>query len=148
MGIPFSMSNSSFVGNVFNSYHDWTSGDTDPVGYGAPGNSEGNEFIHNHYTTSRVDTGSGHVFSKSPDTEPGGSQSIGDPDIVTTLDAADYGTPNSTSPLLNRLSAIRVPIDVYGNLRDSRPDVGAIEYQGIGAGTPAQPEAPSRLRVR
>ena len=146
-GFPFSMSNSSFVGNVFNSYHDWTSGDTDPLAYGAPGNAEGNEFIHNHYTTSRVDSGSGHVYSKSPDTQTEGSQSTGDPGIVTTLDAVDYGTPTSTSPLLNRLSATRVPIDVYGNLRDSQPDVGAIEYQGASGGS-SPPAAPTGLRVR
>jgi hypothetical protein len=128
MGVEFEIRNSSFIGNVFEEFMDWDQGGTDPVGYGAPGNAENNEFLHNHYRYSRVDGMEGWgLYSKSPDTDPSGSQSLGDPDIVTTLDAADYGTPNATSPLLDRLTEAVVPIDVFGNVRDSIPDVGAIE---------------------
>lgn len=148
MGLEFSMTNSSFVGNVFNVFIDWDQANTSPVPYGAPGNKEGNEFLHNHYISSYVDDQQdGYLWSKSPDTDSSVSQSIGDPHIVSNLDAADYGTPSSGSPLVDRLSREMVPNDVHGNRRDSSPDVGAIEFQGMGGRTP-RPAAPSGLRVR
>jgi hypothetical protein len=127
-GVGFGFSNVSFVGNVFYELIDWVGqGSEDPT-WGLPGNPGNNEFLHNHYIWSYVDGLEGWaIWSKSPDTDPSGSQSLGDPDIVTTLDAADYGTPNATSPLLDRLSQKYVPIDVLGNQRDTTPDVGAIE---------------------
>lgn len=125
--VGFGITNSSFVGNLFHSFLDWVQADTNPVPYGQPGNTEGNDFLENHYIISYVDQGGSVLYSKSPDTDPDGSQTLGTPNIVTTLDAADYGTPNAGSPLLNRLSSILVPVDVLGNQRDSTPDVGAVE---------------------
>jgi hypothetical protein len=148
MGLEFSMTNSSFVGNVFNTYIDWDQGDTNPVSYGAPGNAEGNEFLHNHYIWSYVDgEHNGAIWSKSPDTDAAGSETIGDPGIVSVLDAVDYGAPTEGSPLIDRLPTEMVPVDVHGNLRDSSPDVGAIELHGIGSSGPG-PAAPSGLRVQ
>ncbi|MBS3088949.1 hypothetical protein J4402_04205 [Candidatus Pacearchaeota archaeon] len=53
---------------------------------------------------------------------PGTGNTTGDPGID------EYGNPNSTSVLLNRINPLIVPIDADNNLRVNGGDVGAYEF--------------------
>jgi hypothetical protein len=59
----------------------------------------------------------------------GNDYTVGDGVIdISTPGAADFGYPIRGSVLIDRLPEKKVPCDVFGNPRDSSPDVGAIEY--------------------
>ncbi len=128
--------NSSMIGCLFDEWLDFSESDYVDPDWTLPGNSEGNVFLNNHFQYSAV-TGEGigsdkrpHYRAKSPDSDPDVSQSIGDPEIITSTDDIKYiGMPKSdTSPLVDRLPLNYFPVDALGKLRDSLPDIGAIEY--------------------
>ena len=127
------LTNSSFVGNAFFEFRDFGVAEMIDPPYSLPGNSESNEFLYNHYQWTAVDQGNPsdskpHWRSKSPDSSPAGTSSIGDPAVnLNITDYDNFGYPRNNSPLENRLPFVKVPIDARGHLRDSTPDIGALE---------------------
>lgn len=151
-GLGHSFVNVSFIGNLFREYVDYVTQGSDDPPYAAPGNSGSNEFRFNHFTWSAVDQGGGrssdpHWFSKSPDSAVSPTQSVGDP-MVNLADPNNtlFGTPYDNSPLVDRIPFSTVPTDALGNLRDSRPDIGALEANGLSGYKPLEP--PTQIRVR
>ena len=129
----YRFTNSSFIGNLFYELRESLIGVGNEIPYALPGNTEQNEFLHNHYTWSCVDQGNcgwsePFFHSKSPDSDPSISQSIGDPKIdLTDPSSSSFGLPLDGSVLIDRIPFATVPVDVLGNPRDQKPDVGAME---------------------
>lgn len=130
-----SLTNSSFIGNLFYEYgHDIGPMEEDPA-YAAPANSNGNEFIDNHYIWSCVDQGNcgpsePSWHSKSPDTAVPPSQSLGDPGLqLQDPLSPTYGVPESASPLYESVAQVRIGVDVFGNYRGTTASIGAIEAE-------------------
>jgi hypothetical protein len=144
-----SITNSSIVGNVFWEFvtgSAWASGnEVDPL---ENGNTDGNEALYNQYGCSYTITGGAceNVYAKAPDSSAGRTTfQEGDGthpavvDITDTTTYVDFGEPLLASGLRDALPSniVNVPADVYGNRRDSTPDIGAVEYvdQSSVAGT-------------
>lgn len=133
----FYIKNSSFVGNVFNELRDYVTGENSyqNAEYMSPENTDNNEFLYNHFMYSAVDAGSGgvtqpHWYSKSPDSQSGGSHSTGATGLDLT-DAATYvnfGAPMKASVLIDRIPFTTVPVDARNHPRIGNPDIGAIEH--------------------
>ena len=136
--IGFEIRNSSFIGNLFYELRDYPTGiggsTYEDPDYSEYGNTNNNDFLYNHYIWSAVDSGIGgasepHWYSKSPDSSVSVSQSLGDPALnLSDFNSDDFGLPKSSSPLINRIPFKTVPVDARGFIRDSNPDVGALEY--------------------
>lgn len=147
----YGFTNSSFIGNVFHEFKDAAQNSGSEPTWSLPGNTQKNEFLFNHITQSYTDLQQGHncgwptpagcphVHSKSPDSDPNGSQSIGDPLLnlpkLSNGQSApsNFGQPKDASPLINKITKVTVPADVFGNPRDQKPDIGAFEKATTGA---------------
>jgi len=161
-----SVTNSSLIGNVWREFVgvNGAQGCADPPVF-ANGNSDGNESKYNHYYASTTDivaenccpfsnpSECPYYRSMSPDSESPGTQSHGGLNYPEVLDFTDtstyvnfgYPDPIAGAILIDRLpnNLTGIPADVFGNLRDSNPDVGAIEKlksilppQNLTIGTP------------
>ncbi len=113
---PMRRTNVSHIGNVWDAMHVNGRARADlGMDYLDNGNRLGNEAKYNHYMT-------GHTYGEHHSTGTG-VINFDSPGSVT------FGTPRSGSGLVNRLPSnlTGVPCDALGNVRDSRPDVGALE---------------------
>ncbi|HDR68554.1 MAG TPA: hypothetical protein ENN61_05830 [Bacteroidaceae bacterium] len=134
--------NSSIVGNVFWQFlHEGTAvGDPNPA-HSEPGNTNGNEYLYNHYMyvygQGSFCTGyEGYPsnwpcpqwYAKRPDSHPTGSATIGG-GVIDLKDPslASFGAPVANSVLIDRIPFVKVPADLYGNPRIGKSDIGAIE---------------------
>lgn len=146
-GIGFSITNSSFIGNMFFEFRDFITQTGGDPSYSLYGNSENNDFLYNHYIWSCVDLGNcgpsmPHWYSKSPDSGAANTQSVGNPMInVSSPDSDIFGTPYKNSILIDRVNIQTVPGDVFGNARESKPDIGAIEYRESSNETTTMPSS-------
>ena len=134
-GDDMEFDNTSFIGNVFRSLNI----EIGDAGYGNDfldsGNSYGNEASYNHYEETRgyeagenYTTGTGVLDFDTPGSDT-------------------FGYPVDEAIIIDRLPSnlTGVMCDAYGNPRDSRPDVGALE---AGSGTASSlPSAPRNLSV-
>lgn len=131
--------NSSFIGNLFWEFRDYTTAVGSEPSHFQPGNAQNNDFLYNHFIQSYTDVtgctgnpqpaGCPHWYSKSPDSLASGSQSVGD-DVLSDLAAPAsnfFGYPQNDSILMNRVPFSTIPADVFGKARGSKPDIGAIE---------------------
>lgn len=154
----FGFTNSSFIGNVFAEFRDYkASRGSDPL-YAMPGNNDNNDFLYNHFMGSYTDVsgcsgnpqpkGCPHWNSKSPDSDSGVSQSVGANVLDLDPNSNSFGHPLDGYILVDRLPFTKVPGDIFGNPRDSRPDVGAIEKRGLkGETAPMILAPPTDLRI-
>ena len=138
------MTNSSFVGNVFWQFRDMSTTIGNPVvSWAAPSNAGNNEFTYNHFmhvygvTSACTPTSSDaakshpcpHWYAKRPDSGSPATSSVGSGVLDMSNPAAvTYCAPLVGSSIINRLPSVRVPADLFGNARDATPDLGAIEY--------------------
>ncbi len=125
-----SRTNVSHIGNVWDAMHMNTGAIADlGVNYLNRGNSYGNEARYNHYMT-------GRTYGENSST---GTRVID----FDTPSSSTFGYPATGASIIDRLPSnlTGVPCDAYGNPRDSRPDVGALE-SGSGNARPSSLEAP------
>lgn len=111
-----SFNNSSIIGNVFHRFI-WAESSSSTFDYE---NSDNNVASYNHFeiVVSTID-------SNSPTTATTGDDVI---DIVTP-GSETFGYPVDEASIIDRLPSnlTGILVDAYGNLRDSTPDVGALE---------------------
>ena len=154
--------NWSMIGNVFWEFRGDASDPKFPnQAWAINGNAGNNEVLYNHYMYVKGVTGSGTPTSVDiskgktcptptsgmPDSHATGSATYGDEVLDMTNTASnDYGKPLDGSILIDRIPFPTVPADIFGNLRDQKPDVGPIE---ITSGIPLieAPGAPENLNV-
>ena len=137
----YSVTNSSFIGNIFWEFKANSSTGGEPPSL-ANGNSENNEALYNHYKCARsVLSGNCGYNTKAPDTSYGrttyshGGASYPEVlDLTDTINYSSFGYPLDETNVIDRLPSglIGVPADLFGNQRDSAPDVGAIEGNSQG----------------
>jgi hypothetical protein len=151
-GVALNFTNSSFIGNLFYEYVDYSGTYGQNPTYSIPGNSGRNDFLNNHYIHSRIDEGRTtgtaappSLCSRSPDSGAVRTHTYGDPKIDLTLTdlIGTFGVPNLGSPLLDRISPSLVPTDALGRLRGETSDIGALERTV--SGTPPS-QSPSKLK--
>jgi len=119
--------NVSHIGNVWDQMLMNSGAQTDlGTGYLNAGNRNGNEAKYNHYMTGST---YGENYSR-------GTNVID----FDTPGSATFGYPRPTSSLVDAMSSnlTGVPCDAYGNPRDSRPDVGALERTSSQSPPPMQ----------
>jgi hypothetical protein len=122
--------NSSFIGNLF--WQDRSSGTP----------STTTDWLYNHFmhvygvtppcsnTSKGIDLGYSCPWVSASIKDTGSSTaSYGDGVVdISSPGAADFGYPVDGSVLIDRLPSTYVPVDALGNVRDSSPDIGALEY--------------------
>lgn len=70
--------------------------------------------------------------AKLPDSSSKGTATIGGAVIdLRNPESTSFGSPMENSILIDRIPFATVPADIYGNPRDGRPDVGAVERSGM-----------------
>jgi hypothetical protein len=77
-----------------------------------------------------------NIYNKSfSNTAAGAGTIVSDPDLSRSGDTgagkltAEFFRPNASSPAINKgTNVTEVKDDIFGNKRDSKPDIGAIEY--------------------
>lgn len=143
LGVNGSITNSSFIGNMFYRLDESVS----TIGVNPTwleyGNAYGNEALYNHYMCSDVDSDCSGGYAdrsqgKSPDSSSGRTtHSEGGASYPAVLDVTDtstysnFGYPIIAGTLVDRISSASYPklpiADMAGNARGSLIDIGALE---------------------
>jgi hypothetical protein len=143
------VTNASIIGNVFKELKDGgDAGAYNEIPAFQSGNSDNNEVLYNHFQGAFTElTGCGgnpqpagcpHWFSKASDSSSGRTTfSQGGnywPEVLDKTDNTTYVNfgnpdPDDGAILINRMPSnlTGLPADVFGNPRDSKPDLGAVE---------------------
>lgn len=144
--------NSSLVGSLFYQFvDDGSAMGTPALPEWAPGNSSGNEALHNHflgvygetpactknsrYLAANPDWPCPHWYAKRPDSGSPATFSEGDGVLDIDYTSPTLGYPQG-SVLVSRF-APRVPVDLYNVSRGDLADIGAVESTPGGAAPPA-----------
>lgn len=139
--------NSSFIGNLF--WQDLSNSSQ----------LASTDWLHNHYmyiyggnescTPTSKDLAQGapcpHWHSSVKDSGSSTASTGSGVVDISNPGAANFGYPIAGSTVVNALPRTYVPVDALGNRRDSRPDIGALEY---GASTPTTPNVPNPTGLR
>ena len=135
------LTNVSMIGNVFWEFRDTgSSGGYEPDDIFGEDNPYKNVALFNHYKSSWTDGDhSAGVHSCSPDSGSATTQSVGGEgypevfDLTNNVTYANFGRPLNYSILVDRLPSniTGIPADALGALRDTKPDVGALEGKDL-----------------
>ncbi|MHB8790233.1 MAG: hypothetical protein ACYDBT_10175 [Desulfobulbaceae bacterium] len=139
------LTNSSFVGNIFYAYISKNTSVGNPlVIYAENENTGKNEFLYNHFLHVYGETSEcmkntvystnnwpcPHWYAKKPDSGfPVTATTGGDLIDLTDPESSKFGAPVAGSVLINRMPFESVPADIYGNHRIANPDIGALEIK-------------------